>query len=139
MSRADLSAPVQRLRSLMPLLPRLRIPIRGDQSCFPLRRILIDEFCCGMLREFTHWITQLVTKIALNSDFDQERLEHLVSAACSAIASPSSPFLPKSSILTETQTHRHDGTREESTSVNGGQCTYIIFMIAGTDLLTSTM
>ncbi|KAH9991426.1 hypothetical protein BJV77DRAFT_529009 [Russula vinacea] len=59
--------------------------------------------------------------MSLPCDFDQERLEHLVSPACSAIAPPPSPCCPKSYILTETQAHYHDGTWEESTSMNGGR------------------
>ena len=77
-----------------------------------------------MSGEFTHRIIE-VTKKAPNSDFDQERLEHLVSPACSAIAPPPSPCCPKSYILTETQAHYRDGTWEESTSMNGGRCTHI--------------
>ena len=79
-----------------------------------------------MSREFTHQIIEVIKKAPnISSNFDQERLEHLVSPACSAIAPPQSPCFPKSSILTETQAHYHDGAYEESTSMNGGRCTHI--------------
>ena len=84
-----------------------------------------------------------VTKKASNS-LDQERLEYPVSPTCPAIAWPSSPRHPGSSImmdghfedlLTEEQTH-HNIEREYT---GEGRCTYILCAMASHRPLTVAM
>ena len=95
-----------------------------------------------MSREFTHRVTE-VTKKAPKSGFDQERIEHLVSQACLAIAPQSSTCHPGSSITIEDhfdgslgEKQAHQGTRKEFSK--GGRCTHIFYTDSLHQLLTGT-
>jgi hypothetical protein len=90
------------------------------------------EFTVVCQRNSTHQITG-VTKKALNS-FGQELLEHPIPPACPAIAPPSFPCRPGSSILIDghfegslTESQAHHGTGKVT---KRGQCTYISCTIA---------
>ena len=85
---------------------------------------------------FTHRITERAEK-TLNR-MDQELLEHSVSPAYPAIAPPSFPCRPGSSILIDchfggssTENQGHHGIEKEFTEGDG--CTYIFLTIMCTD------